>query len=99
MQKNQDGRIIFVRKISSNWLHLITYLPIGSVQSFSDKSSLSKNWLKKLHLDRLMKQRSVNIKVPTQGCQIFLGATCQSGENIPNDHKIYKMATKYTKWL
>jgi hypothetical protein len=23
----------------------------------------------------------------------------KTGENIPNDHKIYQMATKYTKWL
>jgi hypothetical protein len=22
----------------------------------------------------------------------------KTGKNIPNDHKIYKMATKYTKW-
>jgi hypothetical protein len=28
----------------------------------------------------------------SQGCQIFLDATCQNGKNIPNDHKIYKLA-------
>jgi hypothetical protein len=33
-----------------------------------------------------------------QGCQIFLAATYQNGENIPNYHKMYQMATKYTKW-
>jgi hypothetical protein len=33
-----------------------------------------------------------------QGCQIFLGTTYQNGKNIPKDHKIYQMATKYTKW-
>jgi hypothetical protein len=27
-----------------------------------------------------------------QGCQIFLGTTYQDGKNIPNNHKIYKMA-------
>jgi gamma-glutamyltranspeptidase len=32
-----------------------------------------------------------------QGCQIFLGTTNQNGKNIPNDHKIYQLATKYTK--
>jgi hypothetical protein len=31
------------------------------------------------------------------GCQIFLGATYQNGKNIPNNHKIYHMSTKYTK--
>jgi hypothetical protein len=33
-----------------------------------------------------------------QGCQILLGATYQSGENVPNGHKIYHLAIKYTKW-
>jgi hypothetical protein len=33
-----------------------------------------------------------------QGCQIFLGTTYQNVKNIPNNHKIFKMATKYTKW-
>jgi hypothetical protein len=33
-----------------------------------------------------------------QGCQIFLGTTYQNGKNIPNGHKIYQMATKYTIW-
>jgi hypothetical protein len=32
------------------------------------------------------------------GCQIFLGTTYQNGKNIPNNHKIYKMATKYINW-
>jgi hypothetical protein len=35
---------------------------------------------------------------PQQGCQIFLGATYQDGENIPKDRKIYQLAVKYTKW-
>jgi hypothetical protein len=30
-----------------------------------------------------------------QGCQIFLGKTYQNGKNLPNDHKIYQMTTKY----
>jgi hypothetical protein len=30
-----------------------------------------------------------------QGCQIFLGATYQMAMNIPNDSKIFRMATKY----
>jgi hypothetical protein len=30
----------------------------------------------------------------TIGCQIFFGTTYQNGENIPNDHKIYRMAGK-----
>jgi hypothetical protein len=33
-----------------------------------------------------------------QGCQIFLGTTYKNGKNIPNDHKIYQIVTKYTKW-
>jgi hypothetical protein len=33
-----------------------------------------------------------------QGCQIFLSTTYQNGKNMPNDHTIYQMATKYTKW-
>jgi hypothetical protein len=40
-----------------------------------------------------------------QGCQIFLGTTYQNGnklpkspQNIPNGHKIYEMAVKYTEW-
>jgi hypothetical protein len=32
------------------------------------------------------------------GCQIFLGTTYQIGKNIPNGHKIYRMATKCDKW-
>jgi hypothetical protein len=32
-----------------------------------------------------------------QGCQMFHDTTYQKRENIPNDHKIYQMATKYTK--
>jgi hypothetical protein len=31
-----------------------------------------------------------------QGCQIYLGTTYQNGKNIPNDHKMYQMAVKYT---
>jgi hypothetical protein len=41
-----------------------------------------------------------------QGCQMLLGTTYQNGKiyiyqitiNIPNGHKIYQMATRYTKW-
>jgi hypothetical protein len=33
-----------------------------------------------------------------QGCQIFRGTIYQSGENVPNNHKIYQSATKYNKW-
>jgi hypothetical protein len=35
-----------------------------------------------------------------QGCQIFLGTIYQNGGGgtIPNNQKIYRMATKYTKW-
>jgi hypothetical protein len=33
-----------------------------------------------------------------QGCQIFLSTTYQDGKNIPNNHKIYKKAAKWTKW-
>jgi hypothetical protein len=29
---------------------------------------------------------------------IFLGTTYQKGKNVSNDHKLYKMVTKYTKW-
>jgi hypothetical protein len=32
-----------------------------------------------------------------QGCQIFLGTIYQHGENIPNCHKIYQIATEYTR--
>jgi hypothetical protein len=32
---------------------------------------------------------------PKQGCQIFLGPNLK---NIPNDHKQYETAIKYTKW-
>jgi hypothetical protein len=35
------------------------------------------------------------VTVQKQSCQIFLGATYQNGENVPNDHKLYEMATKY----
>jgi hypothetical protein len=34
-----------------------------------------------------------------QGCQISLGTKCQNGKNIPNNHKIYQMATKYTMYV
>jgi hypothetical protein len=33
-----------------------------------------------------------------QGCQIFLGPKYQNGENIPEYHKIYRMAIKYFQW-
>jgi hypothetical protein len=31
---------------------------------------------------------------PLQGCQIFLGTKYQNKKNIPNDYKIYQIATK-----
>jgi hypothetical protein len=37
-----------------------------------------------------------------QGSHIFLGATYQKGkntQNVPNGHKMYQLAVKYTKWL
>jgi hypothetical protein len=34
-----------------------------------------------------------------QCCQIFLGAAYQNRKNVPNNHKIYQMVTKYTEWL
>jgi hypothetical protein len=36
--------------------------------------------------------------VADQGCQIFLGTRHQNGENVPNCHKICKMAIKYFQW-
>jgi hypothetical protein len=36
--------------------------------------------------------------IPPQGCQIFLGTKYQNRENIPNQHKIFQISTKYTKW-
>jgi hypothetical protein len=36
--------------------------------------------------------------VQVNGCQIFPGTTYQNGKNILNNHKIYQMATKYSKW-
>jgi hypothetical protein len=45
-------------------------------------------------------------KVISQGCQIFLGPNIPNWENntneqklgIPNGHKLYQMAMKYSKW-
>jgi hypothetical protein len=34
-----------------------------------------------------------------QGCQIFHGATYQSGNSIPNDRKIHRIAKNIPKWL
>jgi hypothetical protein len=31
--------------------------------------------------------------------RFFLVQRTKTGENIPNNHKIYHMTTKYTKWL
>jgi hypothetical protein len=36
--------------------------------------------------------------VPKQGCQILFGKRYQNGENIPNDHKTFQMAGKFTQW-
>jgi hypothetical protein len=36
--------------------------------------------------------------IADQGCQIFLDAIYQNGKNIPDDHKLYQMAVKYSKW-
>jgi hypothetical protein len=33
-----------------------------------------------------------------QGCKIVLNTTYQKGKNIPDDHKVYQMTIKYTKW-
>jgi hypothetical protein len=33
-----------------------------------------------------------------QGCQSFVGATYQNGKDVPNDHKIYEIVIKVTKW-
>jgi hypothetical protein len=55
-----------------------------------------------------MKRNRKLVNEPTtfiQGCQIFLGTTCQSGgkfdkfpRNIPNDQEAYQMAVNYFKW-
>jgi hypothetical protein len=34
-----------------------------------------------------------------QGCQIFRCTIYQNGENIPNAHKIYQSAIKYSKYF
>jgi hypothetical protein len=39
--------------------------------------------------------KNEKFKNSRQGCQIFLGKTYQNGKNLPNDHKIYQMTTKY----
>jgi hypothetical protein len=43
-------------------------------------------------------------ELANQGCQIFLATTYQNGnkytkqpENVPNGHKLYQIAVKYTK--
>jgi hypothetical protein len=36
--------------------------------------------------------------MPVLGCQIFRGTIYQNGVNVPNVHKIYNNALKYTKW-
>jgi hypothetical protein len=33
-----------------------------------------------------------------QRCQIFWGQHAKTRGNIPNDQKIYRMDTKFTKW-
>jgi hypothetical protein len=33
-----------------------------------------------------------------QGCQIFVGTTYQKGKIKQKDHKIYRLAKKYTNW-
>jgi hypothetical protein len=35
---------------------------------------------------------------PTGVARFFSDTIYQNGENIPNDHKIYHSAKKYTKW-
>jgi hypothetical protein len=40
---------------------------------------------------------SVLLECAFQGCQIFIGRAYKNAENIPNDHKIYQITTKYTK--
>jgi hypothetical protein len=44
------------------------------------------------------KEQNVMEMSEIQGCQIFRGTTYQNGENLPNDHKIYQMVVKYSKW-
>jgi hypothetical protein len=46
------------------------------------------------HLPDLKRKKPIGIT----GLPDFLGTTYQNGENIPSGHKIYQMATKYTKW-
>jgi hypothetical protein len=55
-----------------------------------------------LHMVELMEMQHRSEQVrrhdKEQGCQIFLGATYQNGENIPNFQEIYQIVTKYIKW-
>jgi hypothetical protein len=44
------------------------------------------------------KREKIGSPSPGQGCQIFLTTTYQSGIKYTKSHKIYQMATKYTKW-
>jgi hypothetical protein len=36
--------------------------------------------------------------VETRVARFFVVKIYQNGENMPNDHKIYQSAMKYTKW-
>jgi hypothetical protein len=38
-----------------------------------------------------------HISSSKQGCQIFLGAKYQNGNNVPNYHELYQMSIKYNK--
>jgi hypothetical protein len=40
----------------------------------------------------------MNQLVRNRVARFFLVQTYQNGKNIPNDHKLYQMAIKYSKW-
>jgi hypothetical protein len=45
--------------------------------------------------------RSCNFQasfIPSRVARFFLAQHTKTGKNIPNDYKIYQVATKYTKW-
>jgi hypothetical protein len=47
----------------------------------------------------LIKSRRQNFKEISlaQGCQIFFVYDTKTGKNVPNEHKLYQLVTKYTK--
>jgi hypothetical protein len=64
------------------------------------KTLLKRAKVKKLRfqIEERSLSRLLNPWLVNQGCQIFLGTTYQNGKNIPNNHKIYLMDTKFTQW-